>query len=838
MHSSVQRVLRTGVSVATAYLVATAAATPLVDRHGAHADVAHVPGGESSTRVSLAVPEFCTVDTYGVPAAAAPSLAMATAPSPETAAAPSPHTAAAPSPHTAATLSPHTVAEPPSETADPLSRASCIALDALDAIADADTAGLMLRPSPNLTLEHGHNHGTQNVDPVRELNETRVFEAKGPVPLSYVEWDYAAGLGQTTELRRFTGASAHKVAETWPSRAVIGASGGYWRTLADIHYRAAWDALREDIRARAQDTEPTRYATLFATTAALFLLACFVLLPLLLALQAAASPAAPLAAVLYLGTLTASLVLTQLYFSLAPALYPPNVFLKIFRGLYVLSVACFALDALQLVPRAVYPGHPARLARRGADPGAGGGGGTPVALAAGAHAGNPVRTRSTASTERTLASSASSSVHEEGVDVGKEKYAFTVFDQRDGDDREVLLDSPICGAFTALEEGRDAGRADWSAPRGEGARPERRAALWRGPRAVLARWPRVAFAMSCVHTTVSRGLVPLAFAVLYVGTAIYTGSCRKGYKNVCLAHGIKGGVFFWYGILTYGRYLGAFGEYGWAWNRRPTLANSAHSGMARWRRTMPSAEFIECFVIFLYGVTNTWMERFGAKPGDPYTVKQVQHISIAVMFWFVGLAGMGLESARLRALLARTIVRAHPAAAPARRAQDPVAAQTPPPSYAASFNPFPALVIGVTGVAMAAHHQDYEYEVEIHTLWGIMLAAFSMFRVVTYTFLWLRPPTSVLPSRPPSEALASFSLCCGGLLFMLSNEEVSFAAMRSGYDDGMAMLNVAVAAVALIFCWGFGVMVIKAWAQPDEVGRSADAGAAEEPNTFVLGDAA
>jgi len=25
-----------------------------------------------------------------------------------------------------------------------------------------------------------------------------------------------------------------------------------------------------------------------------------------------------------------------------------------------------------------------------------------------------------------------------------------------------------------------------------------------------------------------------------------------------------------------------------------------------------------------------WMERFGAHPGDPYTTKQIQHISIAV----------------------------------------------------------------------------------------------------------------------------------------------------------------------------------------------------------------
>ena len=64
--------------------------------------------------------------------------------------------------------------------------------------------------------------------------------------------------------------------------------------------------------------------------------------------------------------------------------------------------------------------------------------------------------------------------------------------------------------------------------------------------------------------------------------------------------------------------------------------------------------------------------------------------------------------------------------------------------------------------------------------------------------------------------MASFALTCGGLLFMLSNEEVSFAAMRSNYSDFMAILNVAIALVALVFAWSFAVMVIKAWAQARE----------------------
>lgn len=95
--------------------------------------------------------------------------------------------------------------------------------------------------------------------------------------------------------------------------------------------------------------------------------------------------------------------------------------------------------------------------------------------------------------------------------------------------------------------------------------------------------------------------------------------CRASYINSCAAHYIKGSIFFGYGVITFARYIGAYADLGWSWNRAP----SGYTG--------PSAEMVECAVIFTYGLTNTWMERFGAKAGDPYSVKQVQHISIAVM---------------------------------------------------------------------------------------------------------------------------------------------------------------------------------------------------------------
>ena len=75
------------------------------------------------------------------------------------------------------------------------------------------------------------------------------------------------------------------------------------------------------------------------------------------------------------------------------------------------------------------------------------------------------------------------------------------------------------------------------------------------------------------------------------------------------------------------------------------------------------------------------------------------------MFWFAGLMGMGLESKAVRRWMATASVAA------SGRGKYGVESETEPLSYSGSFNPFPALVIGVTGAAMAAHAQAYVLQV-------------------------------------------------------------------------------------------------------------------------------
>ncbi|KAK7061601.1 hypothetical protein R3P38DRAFT_2830402 [Favolaschia claudopus] len=257
---------------------------------------------------------------------------------------------------------------------------------------------------------------------------------------------------------------------------------------------------------------------------------------------------------------------------------------------------------------------------------------------------------------------------------------------------------------------------------------------------LLRRLGRAAFAAT------ERALVFAGFAMLLTGIVIYTGGCRENYINGFFSRA-EGGIFWCYGLISFARFLGWCSELGWSWNRAPSSAG------------YPTAEMVESTVIFLYGATNTWMERFGANPGDPYTTKQLQHIGIAVMFWFAGLV---------------------------------------------VFNPFPALVIGVTGSVMAAHFQTYLFQVQIHSLWGNLLVAFAVLRCLTYFFVWVAPPRSTLP-------FGSFFLAAGGLSFIFSTEEVTLMAMRRGRDDIMMFAVVAVAITCLAFTWIIWVVGFHGW---------------------------
>ncbi|KAK7426326.1 hypothetical protein QQZ08_007227 [Neonectria magnoliae] len=284
----------------------------------------------------------------------------------------------------------------------------------------------------------------------------------------------------------------------------------------------------------------------------------------------------------------------------------------------------------------------------------------------------------------------------------------------------------------------------------------------------------------------------VTFGRFFEGFGIYNG----------LAHWVKGGVFFWLGLFTLGRWSGSFAEVGWAWNVRPKRAEQ------KWR---PSAEFVESALIFFYGSTNIFLEHLSGW-GGKWTSRDMEHISITVLFIGGGLCGMLIESTRVRDLLNTTVDNLetkHPYS-------DEEAEQfDPPDTYEFSLNPFPALVILLLGIMMGSHTQSTMISSMVHRQWGNLLLGASFARGLTYVLMFLKPPKSILPYRPPTELLVSFGLISGGIIFMASAEDTVKGMIH--YDlDAMFMYTVTMGLVGLLMAWEVIVIAIKGWAVRSE----------------------
>ncbi|KAI8984637.1 hypothetical protein BDF20DRAFT_860992 [Mycotypha africana] len=288
------------------------------------------------------------------------------------------------------------------------------------------------------------------------------------------------------------------------------------------------------------------------------------------------------------------------------------------------------------------------------------------------------------------------------------------------------------------------------------------------------------------HMIMGRTFIVLIFVQTLSGLVVYHGVCRSWEVLGCIAHLIKGGIFFFYGMGTFGRYLGAFANRGWAWNKV-----EGASGF--------SFEMVECSLIFVYGITNTWMEHFGQD--SAWTHKDLEHASLAFMWWWCGLVGILVESRAVRRLLERTILTN--------------TNNTTVDREGYSWNPFPALTVLMTGISMGNHHQDTAYSSNIHYMWGLLLATAALCRFITYITLYRNPPKDSQPTRPPSELVGAFLLTAGSILFMASNSGTLLWLRRNNVDS-MFLMNVCVAFTSITLTYVATLMVIKAWSEKRE----------------------
>jgi len=88
------------------------------------------------------------------------------------------------------------------------------------------------------------------------------------------------------------------------------------------------------------------------------------------------------------------------------------------------------------------------------------------------------------------------------------------------------------------------------------------------------------------------------------------------------------------------------------------------------------------------------------------------------------------------------------------------------------MNPVPSLIIFLLGKLMSGHHLGSILSTAFHSQWETLLVGFALARCLMYIIMYIATPTSFLPSRPPTEVVASFRLFAGGISFIVSNRDI------------------------------------------------------------------
>ena len=127
------------------------------------------------------------------------------------------------------------------------------------------------------------------------------------------------------------------------------------------------------------------------------------------------------------------------------------------------------------------------------------------------------------------------------------------------------------------------------------------------------------------------------------------------------------------------------------------------------------------------------------------------------------------------------------------------------------MNPIPAITVLLLGIMMSSHTQVSPVSTMMHKLWGMLFFAAALARCVTYLLIHLSPPTSLLPSRPPSEIIAAFCFISGGLLFMGSASDI-ITGMETYGLDAMSLFTVVMGLTAFLMGWEIVVLAVKGWA--------------------------
>ncbi|GEM09740.1 integral membrane protein [Rhodotorula toruloides] len=167
-------------------------------------------------------------------------------------------------------------------------------------------------------------------------------------------------------------------------------------------------------------------------------------------------------------------------------------------------------------------------------------------------------------------------------------------------------------------------------------------------------------------------------------------------------------------------------------------------------RNKLSQEYLDSWVIMLWGIINTFTEHdFLSAHPTGWSHEDMQHTSLGVLWWAGGALGIWLGRKQRR-------------------------------------NIVPALIIGMTGYAMAHHGQHLQFSEDVHKFFGYALVFAAFARIIEVCFVLRDAPTPA-PSETEGPRsflhLTPFLLVLSGLTFLSATEEQMQWVAESGMDS-------------------------------------------------------
>ncbi|KAI0074481.1 hypothetical protein K474DRAFT_1647849 [Panus rudis PR-1116 ss-1] len=202
-----------------------------------------------------------------------------------------------------------------------------------------------------------------------------------------------------------------------------------------------------------------------------------------------------------------------------------------------------------------------------------------------------------------------------------------------------------------------------------------------------------------LHSLVGKSYPILGWTQMLFGAIAFRGYCRGGHLGQCLAHYIMGSGFIAYGTI---------------------MAILLLAGEAWVRRSGRSPEWWDSWVIMLWGIVNTFTEH----RGSVWSVKDMQHTILGVLWWAGGLLGIILSRRNQR-----TVV--------------------------------PSLIIFLTGWAMSEHAQALMISTKVHSIFGYTLELAAVARIIEISFIvpkFTPEPSGVSDDNHSEHTLADGSL--------------------------------------------------------------------------------